>query len=208
MSADPADPYWALGVERGATTAEIRRAFRKLALRLHPDRAGEGATAEFQRVARAYALLSNVSARAAHDAATRSAPAPGAPGSRPRAGVPVIARLAGPLRVLVERGAARERSDGVIELRLTSADVLAGGLAAIGLPLRVSCPTCGGCARRDHLWCVRCEFEGAILDEVTIALAIPPAVADGTTYTVPLDAEGEARMLRVRVRHATTSAKW
>jgi hypothetical protein len=65
-----------------------------------------------------------------------------------------------------------------------------------------------GGARRDHVWCARCEFDGAIVDEVTIALAIPAGVADGTTFTVPLDADGEARTLRVCVRHAGGPAKW
>ncbi|HVU53275.1 MAG TPA: J domain-containing protein, partial [Polyangia bacterium] len=66
------DPYAVLGVGRSASAAEIRRSFRRLALRLHPDRAGAASTEAFQRVARAYALLATPSARAAHDAATRA----------------------------------------------------------------------------------------------------------------------------------------
>src|SRR5690242_15824041 len=62
------DHYAVLGVARTATAAELRRAFRMLALRHHPDRAGPEATATFQAIAEAYAILSEPIARAAYDA--------------------------------------------------------------------------------------------------------------------------------------------
>ena len=196
------DPYTALGIDRAASAAEIRRAFRRLALRVHPDRAGAASTEAFQTAARAYALLSNATARAAHDAATRAVAAAvrGTEAASPRPGVAVIARLAAPLRTLVARGVARERPDGVVELLLTREEARAGGHAALGLPLRVPCPTCGGCATRDQLWCARCEFAGTITDDVTALLAIPARVSDGATFTVRFDDHGDRRPLRVCVR--------
>jgi hypothetical protein len=55
-----ADPYQVLGVERGAPLEDIRRAFRRAALRCHPDRRRddpEAAEREFQRVTHAYRTL-------------------------------------------------------------------------------------------------------------------------------------------------------
>jgi molecular chaperone DnaJ len=201
MNVAAEDPYAVLGVERSASAAEIRRSFRRLALRLHPDRAGAASTEAFQRVARAYALLSTPAGRAAHEAATR-VPTRATPAATGRAGVAVIARLAAPLRTLVERGVARERADGVVDLLLTAEEARTGGHAALGVPMRVPCPTCGGCAARDRVWCVRCEFEGHVVDVVTALLSIPPGARDGVTFTVRFDEAGEAAPLRVCLRLA------
>jgi hypothetical protein len=42
----PADPYAVIGVRLGATRAEIRGAYRRRALEIHPDVAGRDSTAE------------------------------------------------------------------------------------------------------------------------------------------------------------------
>jgi len=54
------DPHQTLNLERGASRAEIRRAYRRLAFRWHPDRhPGDPEAAEnrFLEIARAYSLL-------------------------------------------------------------------------------------------------------------------------------------------------------
>lgn len=45
-SSRPGDPYAALGLAPGATRAEIRSAYRRLAMEVHPDVAGRDTTAE------------------------------------------------------------------------------------------------------------------------------------------------------------------
>jgi len=70
--ADESDPYKVLGVSKGASADEIKDAYRKLAMKWHPDRhpAEKRTAAErnFSAVANAYELLSNPQARAQHDA--------------------------------------------------------------------------------------------------------------------------------------------
>lgn len=191
------DHYAVLGIAREVTVAEIRRAYRLLALRHHPDRAGPDATPLFQRITQAYHVLSDPAARAAYDARLRASAPRGA--AAPAAKMPdVIARLAGPLEALVARAAARRGPDGLIELVLTRTEARQGGTAALGMPLDVPCPTCGGCAQPGTLWCVRCEFQGTVREDVTVCIGIPPLVADGATFTVHVDPNGAAP-LRVRV---------
>lgn len=64
------DPYSVLGVARGASQDEIRRAFHKLAKELHPDvRPGDKAAAErFKKVSAAYDLVGDAEKRAKYDA--------------------------------------------------------------------------------------------------------------------------------------------
>jgi curved DNA-binding protein CbpA len=89
-SPPPRSPYAVLGVDRRASPAQIKAAFRKQALRLHPDRAGAGpeAAAAFLELADAFeALADPVRRRAADDADEAGTPA-GASGDAQQARPP------------------------------------------------------------------------------------------------------------------------
>ena len=64
-----ADPYSTLGVARTATEADIKKAYRKLAKELHPDRNKDNpkASERFSQVTNAYDLLSDQDKRARFD---------------------------------------------------------------------------------------------------------------------------------------------
>ena len=63
------DYYAALGVERGASPDEIKKAYRRLAQKYHPDVSKEPeAEARFKEIAEAYQTLKDPEKRAAYDA--------------------------------------------------------------------------------------------------------------------------------------------
>lgn len=63
------DYYEVLGVQKGATDAEIKKAYRKLAKQYHPDtnQGDEEAEAKFKEASEAYEVLSDQDKRAAYD---------------------------------------------------------------------------------------------------------------------------------------------
>lgn len=70
--------YDTLGVPRTATSDEIKRAYRKLAMKFHPDRnPGDHEAAEnFKRVQEAYDTLSDSNSRARYDMNSKPAARP------------------------------------------------------------------------------------------------------------------------------------
>ncbi|MDB5044832.1 MAG: molecular chaperone DnaJ [Deinococcus sp.] len=81
------DYYELLGVARTAAPDEIKSAYRKLALKFHPDRNKEpGAAEQFARINEAYAVLSDGEKRAHYDR-FGSAPSNGMPGGDPFGGM-------------------------------------------------------------------------------------------------------------------------
>lgn len=64
-----ADYYELLGVSKGEDAASIKKAYRKLAIKFHPDKNPDDAAAEekFKEIGEAYEILSNEDKRAAYD---------------------------------------------------------------------------------------------------------------------------------------------
>lgn len=97
--------YDILGVARDANADELRRAYRRAALRLHPDRES-GAPGEMVRLNEAYDTLKNPGRRAAYDLTLRT-PASRLPARPPGAAGPVaLDPITFKLRVFVPLDAA------------------------------------------------------------------------------------------------------
>ncbi len=63
----PEDYYQALGVEKNATDNEIKKAYRKSALKYHPDRGKDGDESKFKEINEAYQVLSDKQKRENYD---------------------------------------------------------------------------------------------------------------------------------------------
>jgi len=63
------DYYKVIGVDKNASEDDIKRAYRKLALKYHPDRTkgDKGSEAKFKEAAEAYEVLSDSDKRARYD---------------------------------------------------------------------------------------------------------------------------------------------
>lgn len=204
MSATPPEDYYALlGVEPGADPAELRRAWQRVVLRWHPDRAGDGATETFRRIASAYEVLSNPLARAAYDRRRRStSPQPVATvattAAPRRAPAVVLSRLTGPLSTLIACGAARRAEDDVIELLLGPTEAEQGGMATVSMPVALRCSECAD--DPSPAACKRCGGARAVDEFFSAWLAVPPGVADGAMLAPSVPLRGMIRPVRFRVR--------
>lgn len=209
MGIDASDDYYALlGVEANADDAALRRAWRRMALCWHPDRAGPSATATFQKLSAAYNVLSDPLARAVYDrrrgtaarsAGVRTGEAPSAPPAPERRRAPgvMLTRLSGPLNSLLACGVAEHAEEGVIELSVNEQEATDGGMVTISMRVPVRCSVCAADATAP---CARCGGARSVEELFSAWLSVPPDVADGTILTPSVPLRGMLRPVSFRVR--------
>ena len=171
------DLYIVLGVRHGASTAEIKRAYRRLARRLHPDiNPGDRAAAErFQQVVDAYETLMDPARRSMYDAGQVQAASPPPPrggfvGFDFTAQGPDHSASYGDLmaEVLRERGRQLPRvergADLHQDLTLTLEEALSGMDQRLMVTRRDVCHRCGGHGRINRAGglCPLCQGGGAV----------------------------------------------
>ena len=172
------DYYAVLGVGRDAAPEEIKRAYRRLAMRHHPDRNPEDAAAEarFKEATEAYEILKDPEKRATYDrfghAGVRGGPA-GPDGFDLSDALSAFMRDFGGFAGFDElfgaanraRGAAARRgADVQVRLRLTLEEVAAGVEKTLTLPILDPCPDCDGTgsATRQRVSCPACGGRGEV----------------------------------------------
>lgn len=144
------DYYDVLGVSRTATDREIKSAYRKLAVRYHPDKnpGDHEAEEKFKEAAEAYAILSDPEQRARYDrfghaglgAAAGGFGGPGFAGFEDILG-DLFGDIFGASR---RRSTARRGADLRYDLEITLEEVLSGTSKRIVIPRLETCDVCSG----------------------------------------------------------------
>lgn len=171
------DLYIVLGVPHEATESEIRRAYRRLARRYHPDinPGDEAASARFEQILEAYETLIDPARRSSYDAGGVVTPKAAAHSSGFEGfdfsvrGVDYSATF-GDLfaEVLTERGdrqATGQRGADLHQaLDVSFEEALRGGMRDLAITRRVHCRRCagGGRAPSRGLRCALCKGAGAV----------------------------------------------
>jgi molecular chaperone DnaJ len=172
--ADPRDFYEVLGVGKSASQDEIKKAYRELARKWHPDRNPDDEEAEerFKEIQQAYDTLSDEEKRKQYDAGGRFAGfgAGGFPGGAGGfAGGGGFASDLGDIFSTFFRGrgqqAPREQRgrDLETEVRLSFDQAMHGTQIAVSVPTTGECPTCHGSGAKPGTLprtCPRCEGTG------------------------------------------------
>ena len=180
--AEKRDYYEVLGVEKGASADDIKKAYRKTALKYHPDRNPDNKEAEekFKEAAEAYDVLSNPDKRARYDqfghAGMDGGAAGGGFGGFGGGGFSMedifaqFGDIFGGGFGFSGGGRARQRtnrgSDIRVRVSLTLEEIANGVTKKLKLNKNITCDRCGGSGAKDsssRVTCSHCNGAGYIM---------------------------------------------
>ena len=152
MAAADDDYYQTLGVTRDASADDIKKAYRRLALKFHPDRNPDDQVAEqrFRDVSEAYEVLKDDQKRAAYDRFGKAAfeqGAGGAGGAGFGGFADIFDEMFGDFFAGGRgggRGGGRRGADQRYNMEITLEEAFAGKQAKITIPTSVACEECEG----------------------------------------------------------------
>ncbi len=211
------DYYEVLGVPRTASEDDIRKEYRKLARKHHPDvnPGDKSAEEKFKEINEAYEVLSDPDKRKRYDqlganwkAGSDFTPPPGGRngrvdfsgdfgdmfgGNRGASGFSdFFESMFGRGRTGGARSGANFRMPGQdieAEIQLTLEEAHRGGTRSISLEVTEPCPECNGTGRKDGKVCPTCRGAGVISRPKSFDVTIPPGVRDGSV--IRLAGQGE-----------------
>lgn len=165
------DYYEVLGVARTADEAELKKAYRRLAMKYHPDRNPDDKDAEekFKEANEAYEVLSDAQKRAAYNQYGHAGVDPSMAGGQGRGGNANFSDIFGD--VFSDffsngrgggRGGAQRGSDLRYTLELDLEEAVRGTTVTIRVPTLVECQTCEGTGAKKGSTPTTCNTCGGV----------------------------------------------
>ncbi len=186
------DPYLTLGIERNVSPAELKRVFRRLAMRWHPDRNDHPeATERFKKIRAAYDAIQAQSDDAPPDApVAEPEPEPEvretarAADIRLNLEITLSEAISGCRKTIhYQRGAACPRCDGTGEHGLTRTRFCkpchGSGRVRDTKQGLTNCLDCGGRGFFSERICPDCAGSGREIDDLSLQITVPPGMLPG-----------------------------
>jgi len=207
------DYYEVLGVSRTCSDSEIKSAFRKLAMKWHPDKnpGDQACEQQFKEINEAYDVLKDEQKRAAYDRFGHAAFDGGGHGHAHGFSGDFAATFSDifdDLFGMGRRGRASGRERGAdlrYNLEITLEEAFSGKAAQIRLPTNVACETCSGTGAApgtEPIQCRTCTGTGRIRHAqgfFTIERTCPACQGRGTVIETPCgNCGGAGRVTRER----------
>ena len=191
------DYYEVLGIKKNAANDEIKKSYRRLAMKHHPDRNTEDSEAEskFKEAKEAYEVLSDSDKRAAYDQFGHDGVRGGPPGGGFSA--EGFGDIFGDVFGDIFGGGRRSRSqvfrgaDLGYELRLDLEKAVSGDSVTIEVPTQVTCEEChgsGAAKGSEPVKCMTCGGAGQVRMQqgfFAIQQTCPACKGAGTVITNP-----------------------
>jgi molecular chaperone DnaJ len=195
------DYYEVLGVERNATEQQIKSAYRKLALKFHPDRNPGDHKAEeaFKEAAEAYAILADQEKKGLYDRFGHAGvgSATGGAGFDPTifadfsdifAGLGDVFGLGDIFGQRRRRGGPQRGADLRYDLEISFEESASGSETTIQIPREETCETCtgtGAAAGTSAETCAQCKGTGQLrYQQGFLTVARPCSTCRGTGRTI------------------------
>jgi molecular chaperone DnaJ len=182
------DYYEVLGVSPSAGADEIKRAYRQLARRYHPDISGDDRGTAFLEAARAYDVLRNPDRRHAYNARLLASSRSDWLSDEVAIDFPSVSSVLDRMR----DSFFGEVPDAALsaEIVVTPHEAFWGVLVPLHVPLRRTCPRCGGRGEVWSEWCLACLGAGEVSAKHEMRLRVPAGVREGTRFRFSVAPQG------------------